>query len=840
MFAWLAPVLMWVGREGLGEVVGDGAVPKAEVAAPRAKVLARLAVFPSALALRGATDAQSFIVQATWDDGTTSDVTAAAHAVLADGALARLDGASATPLVTPLADGATELCVEHAGQSVRVPVAIDHAGETRPVSFRLDVMPVLTKAGCNSGTCHGSAQGQDGFRLSLFGFDPEGDHFRITSQLATRRINLALPAESLFVEKALGLVPHTGGSRFEPESEPHRTLLRWLDAAVPNDLPEVARPIGVELFPPRTILEGVGTTQQLTALAHYSDGSDRDVTPLCVFFSSADSSAAVSPGGLVKSGQRGEAFVMARFATFTVGVPVIVLPADLAYQRPALPERNAIDTLVDAKLDRLRILPSDVGDDATFLRRAWLDVVGLVPPREEVERFLADGHPARREQLVDQLLGRKEFSELWVMKWAELLQMRTDDNSRVPYKSTLLYFHWLEDQIARNVPFDQVVRELLSSSGGTFKVPATNFFQVERDTQKLAENVAQVFLGMRIQCAQCHNHPFDRWTMDDYYGFAAFFAQVGRKNGEDPRETIIFDQRAGEVTHPVGGRVMAPKLLGGATPDVSSQDRRRVLADWLTSADNPWFARNLVNIVWAHFFGVGITEPVDDARVSNPPSNPELLEDLARRFVANHYDFKQLVREICTSRTYQLATATNATNGLDERNFSHATVRRVRAEVLLDVISAVTETPNKFPGLPLGARAVQIADGNVSSYFLDTFGRASRATVCSCEVKMEPNLSQALHLLNGDATTQRIKDGEVVKKLLAAGRSATEIVSELYLRCLARPPSCDELARVTSQLPGPTTDAAGAVVAPDAAALEQSLEDVFWALLNSKEFMFNH
>jgi hypothetical protein len=814
---------------GEGEAGDDGgAKRRASATAPapleNRKAIASLAIYPPSIRLKGAADRQGFLVQATYADGTTADVTKSVRASVADPSLARL----ADGFVMPLKDGATELQVELPERSAAVPIEVAAASEVKPVSFRLDVMPIFMRGSCNQGSCHGSARGQDGFRLSLFGFDPEGDHFRLTRELATRRVNLAQPEQSLLLQKALGNVTHTGGKRFERESESAAALLRWLEAGAPNDPPDVAKPVSVELFPPGAVLEGTGAKQALTVRANYSDGSDRDVTSLAVFFSSNDASAAVDKEGRVTAGQRGEAFVMARFATFTVGVPVVVIPSGLDYVRPELVEDDAIDRCIDAKLDRLRIVPSGLCTDEEFLRRASLDVVGVAPTREEFERFMADPAPDKRAHLIDELLGRKEFAELWVMKWAELLQMRTDDNNRVPYKATLLYFHWLEDALARNVPFDQIVRELISASGGTFRNPPTNYYQVERETLKLAENVAQVFLGMRIQCAQCHNHPFDRWTMDDYYGFAAFFARVGRKNGEDPRETIVFDAKGGEVTHPVGGRVMAPKFLGGATPDCGTRDRRAVLADWITAPDNPWFARNLVNIVWAHFFGNGIVQPVDDARVSNPPANPELQDELARRFVAYHYDFKKLVRDLCLSQAYQRTSRTNPTNELDHRNFSHAEVRRVRAEVLLDVLSQVTETPNKFPGLPKGARAVQIADGNVSNYFLETFGRATRATVCSCEVKMEPNLSQALHLLNGEDTTQRIHDGGVVKRLLAAGKKPDEIVSELFVRCLTRRPKDDELSGLVAKLPS------------DPAQLETGLEDVFWALLNSKEFAFNH
>ena len=391
----------------------------------------------------------------------------------------------------------------------------------------------------------------------------------------------------------------------------------------------------------------------------------------------------------------------------------------------------------------------------------------------------------------------------------------------------LRYYDWLKERIANNVSIDKLVQELLSSQGGTFTNAGTNYYQNETDTLKVAENVAQVFMGMRIQCTQCHNHPFDRWTMDDYYSFAAFFSQVGRKQGEDPREKIIFNKRSGEVRHPVGNRVMRPKFLGGEFPDTKGKDRRAVLAQWLASADNPYFAKNLANIVWAHFFGRGIIHEVDDVRVSNPAVNPELLNALAERFTEYQYDFKKLVRDICTSRTYQLSTKTNETNETDLHNFSHASLRRMRAEILLDVISQVTNTKNKFRGLPLGARAVQISDGNTSNYFLSTFGRAKRETVCSFEVKMEPNLSQALHLLNGDTLHSKITQGKVVEQLLATEKQKGEVIEDLYVRTLARKPTEKEKAALNAILTEQKDN-------------KQGLEDTFWALLNSREFVFNH
>ena len=478
------------------------------------------------------------------------------------------------------------------------------------------------------------------------------------------------------------------------------------------------------------------------------------------------------------------------------------------------------------KLKKLRMAPSGVCSDEDFLRRIFIDIVGLVPTVDEYQKFVSSTEADKRSKLINELLERKEFAEIWVNKWAELLQVRQIPN-QISQKGMFLYYNWLVDMLQKNTPMDQFVQELLGASGGTFSNPATNFYQVTNDRLLLTENVAQVFMGMRIQCAQCHNHPFDRWTMDDYYSFSAFFAQIGRKQGEDYRETIVFNAGGGEANHPVGGRVMKPKFLGGEEPDTAGKDRRATVAAWVGSKENPFFARSFVNRVWAHFFGLGIVEPVDDFRVSNPASNPELLDELAKRFTDSKYDLKQLVREICNSHTYQRSTQRNETNQLDEKNFAHANLRRIKAENLLDVISEATDTRDKFPGLPLGARAVQIADGAVSTYFLTTFGRATRETVCSCEVKMEPTLSQALHLLNGDTVNSKINQGGVIKKLLAEKKFPEERIVELYVRTLTRMPTKAEVDQLVNVLN----------TAPNA---EQGLLDIYWALLNSREFLFNH
>ncbi len=780
----------------------------------------QLHVYPVDIHLTATGDTQRFIVIATRADGVTRDVTDLAAVHIKDSALVKCR----QHVVHPVRDGSTELTATFAGKTATARIEVAGATRPRPISFELDVMPVFLRAGCNTGSCHGAASGKEGFRLSLFGFDAKGDYFRITREIGFRRVNLAVPERSLLIEKATGQVPHGGGKRFAIDSPYNQTLLRWLEAGAPADDKAVPAVVALDIFPPAAVIEGKGSTLQFLARARYADGTDRDVTDLVVFRTNNDNSATVSADGLVTVAARGEAFITARFDTKTEGSQVIVLPKDVQYTPPAV-TGNYIDTLVGAKLQRLRILPSAVCTDEEFLRRVSLDIVGLLPTEDEYRQFMSDANPAKRGKLVDRLLQRKEFAEIWAMKWAELLMVKS--SNQVSYKSMFLYSSWLTNQIANGVPLDKMVRDLLSASGGTFKNPATNFYQIERDTKKTAENVAQVFLGIRTQCSQCHNHPFDRWTMDDYYSFAAFFSQIGRKPGEDYRETIVFNRGGGEIRNPVTNKVMQPKPLGDAVPDTKGKDRREVLAQWLTSPKNPYFATSVANRIWAHFFAVGIVDPVDDIRVSNPPSNPELFRVLGDKLVEYKFDFKKLVRDICNSQAYQRSGTTNATNVQDTLNFAHATPRRLPAETLLDCISQVTNTQDKFRGLPLGARAVQIADGRTSNYFLTTFGRAARDTVGVAEVSTDPSLSQALNLLNGPTVYDKIRRGGTVKKMLADGAKPGQIIQAIFIRALTRPPTPDEAKQVLA-------------IAGQSGNMQAGLEDVFWAVLNSREFIFNH
>lgn len=792
----------------------------AQQAAPGA-----LQVFPEQIALTTRQDSQSVVVRTHRADGVTLDLTHKATYSIKDPSVATVRGG----VITPGSDGQTQLIIKHDGQTATVPITVERATETRPTSLRLDVLPVFAKVGCNNGSCHGSARGQDGFNLSLFGFDPAGDYHRITQEQPGRRINLADTERSLLLTKSIGAVPHTGGKLFEKDHAFYATIKDWLDAGAPDDPKEVAAVTSIEVFPQDIVLEGADARQQITVRAHYSDGSDRDVTDLAVLMTSNEVSASIGDDGIIKAGKRGEAFVMARYDAFTVGTPVIVVPKGSAKGYPSqLASANYIDDHINAKLKKMRIVPAELCDDATFARRVHIDIVGQLPTVEDLDAFVADKAADKRAKLVNRLLGEPAFADIWVMKWAERLQIQSNGNNGISQKAAVLYYEWLRDQIVDDRPMNDVVYDLLASKGGTFEQPSTNYYEVERDTLRLSENVVQVFLGARMQCAQCHNHPFDRWTMDDYYGFTAFFAQIGRKRGGDPREQIIFNRNSGDVKHPLDGREMAPQFLGGDIADIKKgQDRREVLARWLTSPSNQPFNRNLGNFVWEHFLGRGITHPIDDVRISNPPVNTALLDALGDRLVETDYDVKQLIRDICNSHTYQRSTHANESNATDSTNFSRAHPRRIRAEVLLDCITQVTRTEDDFRGLPPGARAVQIIDGNTSTYFLTTFGRASRETVCSCEVVMEPNLSQALHLINGDTTNRKIRGGKLVATLLEQGKTPEQVIDHLYRAAFSRTPTKDERERVMK-------------LVNQAEKKQQALEDVFWALLNAKEFIFNH
>ena len=813
------------------------------LAALAASARAELRVFPDKITLVGSGASQQVVVQ------HAADAEAPAKDVTADAAISAEAGAFVTIApggrLTAAADGTTTLVVTHAGETARIPVEVRRAGETRPVSFRLDVQPVFMRAGCNSGSCHGAGRGQDGFRLSLFGYDPAGDYFRLTQEYIGRRIDLAVPEQSLLLEKATGAVSHTGGECFKPDSALYRTVRDWVAAGAPDDPPDTPAVTGIRLLPPRIIVRAAteAPRHRTLVMADYSDGTVRDVTDLALFLSNNEGTAAIGKDGIVKAGVSGGAWVFGRFDKFTAGAEVIVLPESAAFKWPdAVTPVNFIDEAVFARLRQLQIPPSPPADDAAFLRRVRLDLTGLPPSPDELAAFLADQSPDKRTAVIDRLVASPEFTDLWTMKWGEILQIRANnqnnlDNGR-PRRAAYKYHQWLRTRIAANTPFNEIVRDLIRGEGSNLANAPANFYTTAfgnpRKPMERAEDTAQLFLGTRIQCAQCHNHPFDRWTMDDYYGFTAFFSGVSQKRGAAPTEVYIYCQPEKHTAeHPVDGRQVKPRFLGGAEPELAGRDPRHFLADWLTSPENKPFARTLANRAWAHFFGRGIIEPVDDGRISNPPSNEALLAALGDHLIASGFDIRALVRDICRSRTYQLSSSTVPANAGDDRFFSHAMVRRLQAEVLVDTIGAVTGVPQNFSGQPQGTRAVGIFDGGADrDYFLKTFGASRRETVCACEVRTEPTLTQALHLINGSTVEGALQRSPVLDELVKNGQDPEAAVGVLFRRALGRDATGYEMSRFMERAKEQNME--------DRTVARRFYGDVLWALLNTTEFAFNH
>ena len=710
------------------------------------------------------------------------------------------------------------------------------------VSFRRDVMPVLFRAGCNSGTCHGSARGQDGFHLSLFGYDPAGDFFRISQEMIGRRVNVAKPQQSLLLKKATGSVPHTGGRRFGENSQYYQTLLKWIEAGAPDDTDDVAETVGIELSRESILFDSADTTTQLRVTEISSDGSRRDVTSLARFHSNNGSVATITSDGRVAAAGAGDTNVFARFSRFTLGAEVIVLPSKKGFTWPDPPAVNYVDEAVFERLGNLRIAPSDLCDDETFLRRVTLDLTGRPPAPSEYSSFMKDERKDKRDRKIDQLIESDEFADLWTSLWAEQLRIKGGNYAPVGthIKAADSFYSWIRTQLRNDRPLNEFVSEMVTASGSNLSNGPANLYTMmvhapRFQPKSFAADFSQVFLGVQIQCAECHNHPFDRWTMNDYYGFVSFFTGMKRKPGVEPREQRIYcDSSAPPASHLIDQRPMPAKILGEVEPVSHEGDPRPALAAWLTSPHNQMFSRNMANRIWSHFFGRGVIEPVDDVRVSNPPSNPRLLSALSEHLVEHNFSLRELARDICRSRVYQLSSQPNDSNRLDTRQFSHARLRRLRADVLMDSVVAATGVTRRFSGFPEGTRAVDVyprvagdtARPQFGDQFFETFGRSGRASVCACETKKEPTLSQAMHLSVGNTIDPRLT-GSRVKDLMAAHDSPEKVIEGLFVVSLCRQPTLEE----SRALAGLVKDGADPVI---------SYQDIFWALLNSTEFAFNH
>jgi hypothetical protein len=741
-----------------------------------AESLARIDVFPARVALTGSRRQMHLVVTGVAVDGRLVDVTRqAAFAPSNPQVVSVADG-----IARPVADGTAEIVVRVGSLSATVPVEVSRAKLPDAVSFRLDTLPALTKQACNSGACHGSPSGKGGFRLSLRGFDPEFDETTLLREAFARRVNISDPEASLLLRKPTMQIAHGGGRRMKTNDPTFRVLHDWIAQGCWTDPTPALACVRLEVFPPVRILRHPAESQQLVALAHLSDGTTRDVTELADFTSTDETVATVTPAGGVQALGRGEAAIVVRYLD-QIAISSLTFLRDVdGFRWPDLSERNSVDQLVFKKLKLLQIAPSEVCSDPEFLRRVHLDVIGVLPTAAEVQAFLADGSRDNRDRLIDSLLARDEFAEFWALRWGDLFQAK---GSRMSSSGVHKFHHWLVAAVRDNMPYDRFARELLTARGSTFENPAANFFRTATDPIACSEVTSQLFLGVRIQCAKCHNHPYERWTQDHYYGLGAFFSRVQRKefsNRGEPDELVVLLGSQGEVTQPRTGRTMKPVLpIGGEVDVPASVDRRDVFVRWLTAPDNPFFARVAVNRIWGHLFGKGIVDPVDDFRDSNPPSHAELLDTLAADFVRTGFNQRHILQTILRSTTYQLSSRETVLNKGDQKYFSHALARPLTAEQLLDAICHVTGVPEKFAGLPVGIRATALPTPDVGSDFLVAFGQPARNTACECERTDEPKLSQALRLLSGEIISKKLRSpGSRLSRLLNDTRDRVQAAGQ--------------------------------------------------------------
>ena len=750
----------------------------------------RIEVFPAEIKLTGAKERLQLIVTGHYAGGAIQDLTRAAEFVSSNTDVAIVDQSVAFPK----ADGTTAVIVKAGGQELSVPVTVANQGQPQLRSFEYDTLVALSKQGCNAGACHGSPSGKGGFRLSLRAFDPELDKLTLIHEDFGRRTNPLNPDESLLLLKPAMKVPHGGGLKMRPTDPAYAIIRDWIAEGCRLDAPERARCVKLEVFPPSgRLLKRPAHTQQLSVLAHFSDGSVRDVTQLAVYSSSDEAVAAVDERGFVVGKDRGEAAILVRYLEHIESCFITFIRDVDGYQWSNPPTHNYIDELVDAKLRQLQYLPSAVCTDEEFIRRVYLDVIGVLPTIEEVQAFLADGAADKRAKLVDALLARPEYAKFWALKWGDLLRLTS---KQVGGDAVHKYHRWVERAITENMPYDKFAHELLTASGSTHTSPTANFYRTAADPNDCVETISQVFMGARLQCAKCHNHPFERWTQDNYYGMAAFFNRVQRKKTPKPDEMFIWVSQSGEVTQPRTGKQMKPWLPGdGDVENAQVDDRRELFAAWLTRPDNPFFGRIEVNRIWSHLLGRGIVDPPDDFRDSNPPSNAALLDALAADFVKSGFDRKHVIRTILNSRTYQSSFEPNQFNQDDVKYFSHYQPRLLSAEQLLDAICEVTSLPESFAALPPGTKATQLPSPDLVNHeFLKIFGQPERQTVCQCERSSESNLGMAIQFFNGPLIYNKLRDGNNrFRKLLAENKPDAEIITQLHLAAVNRPPTSKEL-----------------------------------------------
>ena len=788
-----------------------------------------LRVMPSTVLLRGPDAGQQLAVDGTSAAFGLRDLTTTARYESSDSRVAAVDDRG---WVTARGEGTARILVRAGRLTASVPITVREFSTARSLNFANQVVPIFTKLGCNAGGCHGKASGQNGFRLSLLGFEPTLDYETLVKEGRGRRLFPPAPDASLLLVKATARVPHGGGKRLDPDSQEYRLIRRWIGLGMPLGNPTDPRVERISIYPPERVLAR-GAPQQLVVTAHFTDGTHEDVTRWAQYLSNDPDVAAVENGGRVEARQAaGQAAIMARYqglvAAFRATIPTGMATGEAA----TFLASNPIDAAALEQWKTLGIMPSEPCNDAEFIRRASLDITGTLPAPAEVQAFLAETASEKRARLIDRLLDRPDYASFFATKWADILRNKREGKPDLQY-ATFAFHDWIRQRLAENTPYDQFVRGILAARGTVESAPPVHWYRKLKESSAFVDDTAQVFLGMRLQCAKCHHHPFEKWSQSDYYGFAAFFARVGRKpdvqgqrNGRDGE--VIYTARSGTVTHPKTGEAMTARGLGGDPIAIAiDEDPRQKLVDWMADPRNPYFAKALVNRYWAHFFGRGLVEPMDDFRSTNPPSNPSLLDALAESFVNSGYDLKGLIHTIATSRVYGLSSVPNATNAQDRQSFARHYPRRMSAEVLLDAIAQVAGVPTAFDGLPAGTRAIELPDESVGSTFLDTFGRPKRDTPCECERVSDATLGQSLMLLNSSEIQAKLSAGGSRAEQLAKDlRPDAKKVDELFWAAFGRAPSQAEMATALAHL------------AKHAANKRVAFEDILWALINAKEFQF--
>jgi hypothetical protein len=836
VFLAFVAVLHFSGPAVAGDLYKNDTAQVDAVALPKPADVKTLAVYPDKIALKGGDDAQQLIVTATLANGQLQDLSGDVKYEVADAKVARVTSAGR---VIPLADGKTQITAAYGDKTVAIPVSAEAVGVNLPINFGNQVVPIFTKLGCNGG-CHGKASGQNGFKLSLLGFEPPVDYDALVKEARGRRLFPAAPEQSLLLLKATGSIPHAGGKRMEVNSDEYKLIKRWIAAGTPFGKPEDPVVTRITVYPDHRMLTRQNK-QQFAVYAHYSDGSVEDITRRAQYESNDTEIAVVETNGLVRTlALSGEAAIMARYqgqvAVFRATVPLGVKIPNYQFTAQTL-----VDQYTQKKWQQLGLVPSDLCTDEQFIRRVSLDVTGTLPTPAEVGAFVADKDPNKRTKLIDTLLDKVEYSYFFANKWADILHVKRKQQANSA-QGTFTFHNWIREAIAADKPYDEFAREILAATGDETKNPPTVWYKEIVNPEQFVDDTAQVFLGLRLACAQCHHHPYEKWSQDDYWGIAAYFGKLGRKNipipGGPNQQTAIlavFNRANGgnNVTNKRTGQRAIMKPLDGKPVEMDpSDDPRQKLVDWMIDPTNPFFARAVANRYWAHFFGRGLVDPLDDMRVTNPPSNPELLDALAKDLVEHKFSLKHLIKTICGSRTYQLSALPNEFNKHDKQAYARFYPRRMSAEVLYDAVCQVTDSPATFGGLPQDRhaprRAIMLPDESFQSYFLDVFGRPQRISACECERVSEANLAQALHLLNSDEVQGKLsRGGGRAEALTKDPRSDADKVTELFLWAVAHKPTPDQLNMALAHL------------AQHAQNKKLGYENIIWALLNTKEFMFN-